>query len=131
MFDTISVIGLGYIGLPTAALFASRKVYVVGVDVTEETVDLINKGKTHIVEPALDIVVRSTVHEGFLRAVCVPEPAEAFLIAVPTPFDQETSVAGNNLQLDDFDTHILQLMQVSNRITSEQIAALNYSFSGL
>ena len=90
MFDTISVIGLGYIGLPTAALFASRKVYVVGVDVTEETVDLINKGKTHIVEPALDIVVRSTVHEGFLRAVCVPEPAEAFLIAVPTPFDQET-----------------------------------------
>tara|TARA_R110000850_G_scaffold276139_2_gene417146 strand:- start:1725 stop:3008 length:1284 start_codon:yes stop_codon:yes gene_type:complete len=85
-FKRISVIGLGYIGLPTAAMFASRKVEVVGVDVSQNTVDTINRGETHIAEPDLDIVVRAVVREGYLRATTVPEPAEAFLIAVPTPF---------------------------------------------
>jgi len=82
----ISVIGLGYIGLPTAAMFASRKVEVVGVDVNQAAVDTINRGEIHIVEPDLDMVVHSAVQEGFLRATTTPEPAEAFLIAVPTPF---------------------------------------------
>jgi UDP-N-acetyl-D-mannosaminuronic acid dehydrogenase len=82
----ISVIGLGYIGLPTAAMFASRKIEVVGVDVNQKAVDTINRGEVHIVEPDLDMVVRAVVREGFLRAATVPEPAEAFLIAVPTPF---------------------------------------------
>jgi UDP-N-acetyl-D-mannosaminuronic acid dehydrogenase len=85
-FNTISVIGLGYIGLPTAAVFASRKVKVIGVDVNDHAVETINKGNIHIVEPDLDIVVRATVTEGYLRATTIPEPAEAFLIAVPTPF---------------------------------------------
>ncbi|WOH37514.1 UDP-N-acetyl-D-mannosamine dehydrogenase [Thalassotalea fonticola] len=85
-FETISVIGLGYIGLPTAAVFASRKVNVVGVDVNQHAVDTINKGEIHIVEPELDIVVRATVSEGYLKATTTPEPADAFLIAVPTPF---------------------------------------------
>lgn len=85
-FNTISVIGLGYIGLPTAAVFASRKVKVIGVDVNSRAVETINKGEIHIVEPDLDIVVRATVTEGYLRATTIPEPAEAFLIAVPTPF---------------------------------------------
>lgn len=85
-FDTISIIGLGYIGLPTAAVFASRKVKVIGVDVNQKAVDIINKGQIHIVEPDLDIAVHSAVHEGYLRATTKPEPAEAFLIAVPTPF---------------------------------------------
>ncbi|WP_257558112.1 UDP-N-acetyl-D-mannosamine dehydrogenase [Sphingobium sp. CFD-2] len=83
---TISVIGLGYIGLPTAAMFASRKVKVVGVDVNASAVETINRGKIHIVEPDLDIAVHSAVTEGFLRATTRPEPADAFLIAVPTPF---------------------------------------------
>lgn len=82
----ISVIGLGYIGLPTAALFASRKVEVIGVDVNKTTVETINKGEIHIIEPDLDIVVRSVVSDGYLKATTTPEPAEAFLIAVPTPF---------------------------------------------
>ena len=86
MFKTISVIGLGYIGLPTAAVFASRKIKVVGVDVNQFAVDTINKGEIHIVEPDLDIVVHAAVTEGYLRATVVPEPADAFLIAVPTPF---------------------------------------------
>ncbi|MBN5359473.1 UDP-N-acetyl-D-mannosamine dehydrogenase [Serratia ureilytica] len=85
-FDTISVIGLGYIGLPTAAAFASRKKKVVGVDVNQHAVDTINRGAIHIVEPDLDKVVKDAVEGGYLRAVNKPQPADAFLIAVPTPF---------------------------------------------
>lgn len=88
-FKRISVIGLGYIGLPTAAMFASRKIEVVGVDVNQRAVDTINRGEIHIVEPDLDMIVHAAVHEGYLRATNVPEPAEAFLIAVPTPFKGE------------------------------------------
>lgn len=85
-FTTISVIGLGYIGLPTAAVFASRKKQVIGVDVNQNAVDIINRGQIHIVEPDLDMVVHAAVTEGYLRATTQPEPADAFLIAVPTPF---------------------------------------------
>lgn len=85
-FKRVSVIGLGYIGLPTAAMFASRKIEVVGIDVNQRTVDTINRGEVHIVEPDLDMVVRAAVREGYLRAGTTPESADAFLIAVPTPF---------------------------------------------
>jgi UDP-N-acetyl-D-mannosaminuronic acid dehydrogenase len=85
-FDTICVVGLGYIGLPTAAVFASRRKKVIGVDINQHAVDTINKGEIHIVEPELDIAVRSAVKEGFLRATTRPEQADAFLVAVPTPF---------------------------------------------
>jgi len=85
-FNTIAVIGLGYIGLPTAAAFAARRKKVIGVDVNQTAVDTINRGEIHIVEPELDIVVRATVREGYLRATTKPEPADAFLVAVPTPF---------------------------------------------
>lgn len=87
-FETISIVGLGYIGLPTAAVFASRKKRVIGVDINQRAVDTINRGQIHIVEPDLDIVVHAAVTEGFLRATTKPEPADAFLIAVPTPFKQ-------------------------------------------
>lgn len=85
-FGTISVVGLGYIGLPTAAVFAARKKKVIGVDVNEHAVTTINRGEIHIVEPDLDMVVHAAVTEGYLRATTKPEPADAFLIAVPTPF---------------------------------------------
>ncbi|MCZ0925757.1 UDP-N-acetyl-D-mannosamine dehydrogenase [Vreelandella janggokensis] len=88
-FNTISVIGLGYIGLPTAAVIASRRKKVIGVDINQHAVDTINQGDIHIVEPELDIVVHSAVKEGYLRATTQPEPADAFLIAVPTPFKAE------------------------------------------
>lgn len=90
-FKTISVIGLGYIGLPTAAVFASRKIKVVGVDVNQQAVDTINRGEIHIVEPDLDMVVHAAVHEGYLKATTTPEPADAFLIAVPTPFKKDAA----------------------------------------
>ncbi|EOB3568290.1 UDP-N-acetyl-D-mannosamine dehydrogenase [Vibrio vulnificus] len=85
-FETISVIGLGYIGLPTAAMFASRKKKVIGVDINQHAVDTINQGKIHIVEPDLDMIVHAAVSEGYLKATTTPEAADAFLIAVPTPF---------------------------------------------
>ena len=85
-FNTISVVGLGYIGLPTAAMFASRKMKVIGVDVNQNAVDTINRGEIHIVEPDLDMLVLASVNQGYLKATTKPEPAEAFLIAVPTPF---------------------------------------------
>ena len=85
-FNTISVIGLGYIGLPTAAAFASHQKKVVGVDINQHAVDTINRGAIHIVEPDLDLLVKQAVDDGFLRAVTQPEPADAFLITVPTPF---------------------------------------------
>ena len=90
-FKSISIIGLGYIGLPTAAVFASRNQNVIGVDVIQDTVDLINAGKVQIVEPGLDLMVEKGVKSGFLRAVASPEPADAFLIAVPTPFLENIS----------------------------------------
>jgi UDP-N-acetyl-D-mannosaminuronic acid dehydrogenase len=85
-FETVSVIGLGYIGLPTAAVLASRKKKVIGVDINQSAVEAVNRGEIHIIEPDLDIVVHAAVTEGWLRATTVPEPADAFLIAVPTPF---------------------------------------------
>jgi UDP-N-acetyl-D-mannosaminuronic acid dehydrogenase len=85
-FETISVIGLGYIGLPTAAAFAGRKKQVIGVDVSRHVVETINRGDIHIVEPELDLLVNAAVTQGLLRATNEPEAADAFLIAVPTPF---------------------------------------------
>ena len=87
---TICVIGLGYIGLPTAALLANRGYSVHGVDVVQSTVDIINQGKIHIVEPELDTFVRSAVNSGNLKADIKPIEADCFILAVPTPFHHNT-----------------------------------------
>ncbi len=83
---TICVMGLGYIGLPTAALLANRNYQVHGVDVVQSTVDTINEGNIHIIEPELDIFVRSAVNSGNLKADIKPQESDVFIIAVPTPF---------------------------------------------
>ena len=88
-FSTISVIGLGYIGLPTVAAFASHQKRVIGVDINQNTVDTINRGEIHIVEPDLDKVVKAAVSDGYLQACTVPVEADAYLIAVPTPFKEQ------------------------------------------
>ena len=88
-YEKISVVGLGYIGLPTAAVIASRKKQVVGLDVNQEAVDTINRGEIHIVEPDLDIIVMGAVSQGYLKATTVAEQADAFVIAVPTPFKED------------------------------------------
>lgn len=88
-FKCITVVGLGYIGLPTAAVLASTGVKVLGVDINPNTVETINRGEIHIVEPDLDKLVRDTVANGSLRASIHAEQADAFVIAVPTPFKGE------------------------------------------
>lgn len=85
-FSHICVIGLGYIGLPTAATFAAYGVTVTGVDVNEYAVEMINQGKVHIVEPDLDMLVRDVVAKGTLSAQMTPVAADAYIVAVPTPF---------------------------------------------
>jgi UDP-N-acetyl-D-mannosaminuronic acid dehydrogenase len=84
--QVVAMIGLGYIGLPTAALMASKGLQVVGVDVNPDTVKILNEGKVHIVEPDLDELVYKVVKDGYLRATTKVEEAEVFIIAVPTPF---------------------------------------------
>jgi UDP-N-acetyl-D-mannosaminuronic acid dehydrogenase len=84
--QVVAMIGLGYIGLPTAALMASKGLQVVGVDVNPDTVKTLNEGKVHIVEPDLDELVYKVVKDGYLRATTTAEEAEVFIIAVPTPF---------------------------------------------
>lgn len=84
-FNKISVIGMGYIGLPTAATFASRGFDVVGVDVNPNVVSRINQGLAHFAEPELDMLLKAAVTTGKLRAAETPEAADAFIIAVPTP----------------------------------------------
>lgn len=85
-FQKIVVMGLGYIGLPTASMMATKGHQVVGVDISAEIVATINSGKIHIVEPDLDILVKSAVNSGNLQASLLPEEADTFIIAVPTPF---------------------------------------------
>jgi UDP-N-acetyl-D-mannosaminuronic acid dehydrogenase len=85
--------GLGYIGLPTASMLATRGHTVVGVDINEAAVKIINSGNIHIVEPDLDILVRSAVNSGNLKASTVPEEADTFILAVPTPFKTSTEGA--------------------------------------
>ncbi len=87
--QTVCVLGLGYIGLPTAAILASRGKSVIGVDVQPAVVDAINRGEIHIVEPDLDAVVRVAVADGLIKAYLEPSPADVFMIAVPTPFKDD------------------------------------------
>jgi len=94
----IVVVGLGYIGLPTASMLATKGHQVVGVDINEAAVNTINSGNIHIVEPDLDILVRSAVNSGNLRASLVPEAADTFILAVPTPFKTD---AGRTEKIPD------------------------------
>lgn len=89
--ETVCVVGLGYIGLPTAATLASRGVDVIGVDVNPKVVAAINAGQSHFSEPDLDMLLRAATTLGKLKAEAEPQPADAFIIAVPTPFNADKS----------------------------------------
>jgi UDP-N-acetyl-D-mannosaminuronic acid dehydrogenase len=88
-FQTVAIIGLGYIGLPTAAVMAARGINVVGVDIDPKVVDTVNRGEIHVAEPLLDQIVKGAIESGKLKACATPAPADAFLIAVPTPITME------------------------------------------
>jgi UDP-N-acetyl-D-mannosaminuronic acid dehydrogenase len=89
-FQKICVLGLGYIGLPTAATFATHGLKVTGVDINPRVIETLQSGKIHIHEPGLQIVVESALNSGNLSVSMQPGEADAFLIAVPTPFYEET-----------------------------------------
>ncbi|HBH47582.1 MAG TPA: UDP-N-acetyl-D-mannosamine dehydrogenase [Bacteroidales bacterium] len=91
----VTIIGLGYIGLPTAALIAKQEVKVNGVDINPSVVEIINEGKIHIVEPDLNDYVQEAVSRGFLKASTKPSPANVYIILVPTPFkgDHEPDIS--------------------------------------
>ena len=82
----ICVLGLGYIGLPTASIFATKGKRVLGVDVVPHVVATINDGRIHIQEPDLDVLVKAAVQSGNMRAATAPAPADVYIVAVPTPF---------------------------------------------
>ena len=88
---TVCVVGLGYIGLPTAATLASRGVEVIGVDTNPQVVKAVNAGQPYFSEPDLDMLLRAATTLGKLRATAQPEPADAFVITVPTPFNADRS----------------------------------------
>jgi len=88
-YKKICVVGLGYIGLPTAATFATHGLQVLGVDINLSVVESLQKGKLHILEPGLDTIVNAAFTSGKLKVASKPEPADAFIIAVPTPFHED------------------------------------------
>jgi UDP-N-acetyl-D-mannosaminuronic acid dehydrogenase len=94
---TVCVVGLGYIGLPTAALLASNNYNVVGVDLNADAVHTINQGRIHIVEPDLDAFVRSAVASGRLKAFTTPQPGDVYMICVPTPFHEGEGIPQPNI----------------------------------
>ena len=88
--NNVTIVGLGYIGLPTAAIISSEGINTAGVDVNEEIVHLVNKGEIHIEEPGLGEIIEKSVKKGSLRAMRKPQISDVFVIAVPTPFDELT-----------------------------------------
>lgn len=93
----ISIVGLGYIGLPTAALLASQGYTVLGTDINPHAVETINQGKIHIVEPDLDVVVHAVVAAGRLKASTEPQAGDVYMICVPTPFHEGGDIPQPNI----------------------------------
>lgn len=94
---SICVVGLGYIGLPTAALLAAKGYMVAGVDINSHVVKTINEGRIHIVEPDLDAYVRSAVASGNLKAFAEPQSSDVYMICVPTPFHETDDIPQPNI----------------------------------
>jgi UDP-N-acetyl-D-mannosaminuronic acid dehydrogenase len=110
---TVCVVGLGYIGLPTAATLASRGVEVVGVDINPQVVEAVNAGQPYFSEPDLDMLLRAATTLRKLRATSQPEPADAFVIALPTPFHDDRSP---NLEYVDLAADTIAPVLVSGNV---------------
>ena len=133
-FNQICFMGLGYIGLPTAAISAGKGLRVLGIDINHKVVDTINKGNIHIIEPGLGELVRQVVESGNLRAATKPEESDVYLIVVPTPFKGnhepdisfvETATKAILPLLKDGDLYIIE--STSPVGTTDQMANLIYT----
>lgn len=130
----VVMVGLGYIGLPTAALIAQNKIFVHGVDINPKVVETISKGKIHIIEPELEVAVSQAVQQGYLKASVSPEMADIYIIVVPTPFkgknEPDTSFVESATRtviplLKEGDLYIIE--STSPIGTTERMADLIYS----
>src|SRR6266702_1898914 len=121
-FQKVAVIGLGYIGLPTAALIASRGMKVVGVDTREYVVRTVGSGAIHISEPDLDGLVSKVISSGALTTSSAPQAADVFIIAVPTPIDENNRPDLSNVNAA-VET-ILDLLQPGNLIILESTSPI-------
>ncbi|MEM6516370.1 MAG: UDP-N-acetyl-D-mannosamine dehydrogenase, partial [Bacteroidota bacterium] len=130
----VVIMGMGYIGLPTAALIAQNKTKVHGVDINQSIVDTINSGKIHIVEPDLDDAVRNSVNDGYLKANIAPVEGDVYLIVVPTPFKAKNEPdisfveAATKAILPKLKENDLYIIESTSPIgTTEKMAELIYS----
>ncbi|GAB1452036.1 UDP-N-acetyl-D-mannosamine dehydrogenase [Draconibacterium sp.] len=133
-FNQICFIGLGYIGLPTAAISAGKGLRILGVDINKKVVETINKGEIHIVEPGLGELVKQVVEQGNLRAATSPEESDVYLIVVPTPFkgNHEPDIsfveAGTRAVLPLLKEGDLYIIESTSPVgTTDKMAALIYS----
>jgi len=137
-YESVCVLGLGYIGLPTSAALAARGFTIHGVEVNSEVVDTINAGETHIVEPELDLLVRAAVESGRLRAHQEPASADVFMICVPTPLTQEKTAdlsyvwdAASSIAKHVKQGNLILLESTSPPRTTERVAEIIAKESGL
>tara|TARA_X000000950_G_C13913866_1_gene660054 strand:- start:3730 stop:4920 length:1191 start_codon:yes stop_codon:yes gene_type:complete len=122
------VIGLGYIGLPTAALLASKEFNVVGVDTDENVVNIINKGEIHIIEPSLMDYVSKAVRSNFLKAYTEPQESDIYIICVPTPFYDDSEIPEPNIEFVlDAVNSILHLLKEGDTIILESTSPVGTS----
>ena len=118
--------GMGYIGLPTAALLANKGYQVHGVDINQHIVDTINKGEIHIVEPELDVFVRSAVQSESLMANIKPIKADIFMIAVPTPFHKDRFNEVTKSPIPNVDYIIDAAKQIAPYLKSNNLVSSKY-----
>jgi len=118
-FETLCVLGLGYIGLPTASTFATHGLHVIGVDVDRRVVDILRNGEVHIHEPGLRTLVQAAFHSGNLRVSELPERADAFIIAVPTPLVDEDGKKADLSYVISASESIIPFLQPGNLVVLE------------
>lgn len=130
----VTIIGLGYIGLPTAALIANNQIAVNGFDVNPDVVDTINKGEVHIVEPGLTEMVQNTVKSGYLKASTALENGDVYLVVVPTPFksNNEPDISFVEAATINVSTHLKEgdlfiIESTSPVLTTEKMADIIFT----
>lgn len=117
--ETVCVVGLGYVGLPAAAMFASAGLNVHGYDVDERIVSAVNKGESHFVEPGLATIVQQVVESGKLTAARQPAKAQAFVIAVPTPFRHDGTHSPDISYIESAVIALAPLLEPGNLVVLE------------